>query len=268
MFGLKVPTGAEVDVEIRLSLARGAPFVVWDGSPDASDADVTGDILANRNALAYLWSAIDRGKLRPDDMGYVCVPARVVATQQDEVVFDEKVSIGLTMPPKGSDGAMSSQQLQRDILALLATAIGAIQKAACDAIEKVTSASANALKDVATANLKAMEKAHEAMRDTSTASTAALKDVAAANLKAMEKAHEALTTVATSADKLTGLAEKIFDDSRDRAAALVHEARKAATATKPESPMAEQVKDIRAMTDLMMMVKSITEDKSDGGSKK
>lgn len=268
MFGLKIPSGAEVSVEVRFSLARGAPLVAWDGSPDASDADVTGDILANRNAVAYLWSAIDRGKLKSDEMGYVSVPARVVAIQRDEVVFDEKVSIGLTMPPKAGDGQMSSYQLQRDILALLTTAIGTIQKASCDAIEKVSSASASAIKDVGAANLKAMEKAHEALSNNSTASTAALKDVAAANLKAMEKAHEALTTVAASADKLTGLTEKIFDDSRERAAALVHEARKGAAAVKPESPMSEQVKDIRAMTELMMMVKSITEDKNDGGSKK
>ena len=65
MFSLKVPPGAEVSVEVRLSLARGKPFVAWDGPPDASDADVTGDILANRNTVAYLWSAVDRGKLAP-----------------------------------------------------------------------------------------------------------------------------------------------------------------------------------------------------------
>ena len=266
MFGLKLPTGAEVSVEVRLTLARGAPLVAWDGPPDASDADVTGDILANRNAVAYLWSAIDRGKLKADDMGYVSVPARVVAIQKEEVVVDERVSIGLTMPPKGGDGPMSSYQLQRDILALISTAIGGMQRAASEAIEKVSSASVTAIKDVAAANLKTMEKAHEALSSTSANSSTALKDVAAANLKTMEKAHEALMAVAASTDKLSGLTDKIFEDSRERAQALVHEVRKGAQSK--QSPLSDGVRDIKAMTDLMMMVKSVTEEPTNGGSKK
>ena len=315
MFGLKVPTGTDVIAEVRFTLTRGGPFVAWDGPPEATDSDVTSDLLASKNVVAYLWAAVDRGKLQADEMGFVSVPARVVALEEGKVFFDEKVMIGLTLPTRPGDSPMSGFQLQREMMALLSSALSTMQKAASEAIEQVSSASiaaiqaasatidkvtaasmsaiqqvstahektmeraqegldhmsaavASAIKEVNAAHQKSLESAHQALGQMTAASSGAIKDVAAANLKAMEKAHEALTTVATSADKLTGLAEKIFDDSRDRAAALVHEARKAATATKPESPMAEQVKDIRAMTDLMMMVKSITEDKSDGGSKK
>jgi hypothetical protein len=98
------------------------------------------------------------------------------------------------------------------------------------------------------------------------ASGSAIKDVGAANLKAMEQAHSALTAVGASADKLTGMADKIFEDSRERAQALVHEVRKAAQ-TK-QSPLSDGVRDIKAMTDLMMMVKSVTEEPTNGGSKK
>ena len=308
MFGLKVPSGADVIAEVRFTLTRGGPFVAWDGSPEATDADVTGDLLASRNVVAYLWAAVDKGKLQADEMGFVSVPARIVALQDGKLFFDEKVAIGLTLPARPGDSPMSGFQLQREMMALLSSALSTMQKAASEAIEQVSAASvaaiqaasaasmsaikevsiahektmeraqegldhmsaavASAIKEVNAAHQKSLESAHQALGQLTAASSGAMKDVGAANLKAMEKAHEALTTVSASADKLTGLAEKIFDDSRERAAALVHEARKAATAAKPESPMAEQVKDIRAMTDLMMMVKSITEDKSDGGSKK
>ena len=64
----------------------------------------------------------------------------------------------------------------------------------------------------------------------------------------MEQAHSALTTVAASADKLTGLADKIFEDSRERAP-LVHEARKARSQGPKQSPLSDSVRDIKAMTD-------------------
>lgn len=315
MFGLKVPTGTDVIVEVRFTLTRGGPFVAWDGPPEATDSDVTGDLLACRNAVAYLWAAVDKGKLQADEMGFVSVPARVVALQDGQVFFDEKVTIGLTLPARPGDSPMSGFQLQREMLALLGTALATMQKAATEAVQQVSSASiaaiqvasatiekisaasmsaiqevssahqktlerahegldhmsasvAGAIKEVNTAHQKALETAHQALELINAASSSAIKDVGAAHLKAMEQAHAALTTVAASADKVTGLADKIFEDSRDRAQALVHEARKGATAAKPESPMAEQVKDLRAMTDLMMMVKSITEDKSDSGPKK
>jgi hypothetical protein len=100
MFGLKVPTGADVIAEVRFTLTRGGPFVAWDGSPEATDADVTGDLLASRNVVAYLWAAVDKGKLQADEMGFVSVPARIVALQDGKPFFDEKVAIGLTLPAR------------------------------------------------------------------------------------------------------------------------------------------------------------------------
>lgn len=332
MFGLKVPTGADVIAEVRFTLTRGGPFVAWDGSPEATDSDVTGDLLGSRNVVAYLWAAVDKGKLQADEMGYVSVPARIVAIQNGKLFFDEKVSIGLTLPARPGDSPLSGFQLQREMLALLSTALSTMQRAASEAIEQVSSASlaaiqaananiekvsaaslvaiqaanadiekvsaasmsaikevsnahqktmeraqeglehmsaavASAIKEMNAAHQKSLESAHQALDHMAAASDSAIKDVGAANLKAMEQAHSALTTVAASADKLTGLADKIFEDSRERAQALVHEARKGAQPAK-QSPLSDSVRDIKAVTDLMMMVKDVTEDKSDGGPKK
>jgi hypothetical protein len=188
--------------------------------------------------------------------------------QGADIISDDRVTIGLTLPPKSGDAQMSSYQLQRELLAMLSSAMSAMQKSASEAIAQVSTAGVNAIREMSAAHSQQMQKSQDALDRVAGHTSAALKDLGTAHHKTLEKAHEALTTVAASADKLTGLADKIFEDSRERAAALVHEARKSATAAKAESPMAEQVKDIRAMTDLMMMVKSITEDKSDGGTKK
>ena len=88
MFGLKVPNGTDVSAEVCLTLTRGGPFVAWDGPPDATDADVTGDLLASRNVVNYLWAAVDRGKLQADEMGFVSVPARIVAVQEGKPFFN------------------------------------------------------------------------------------------------------------------------------------------------------------------------------------
>lgn len=71
--------------------------------------------------------------------------------------------------------------------------------------------------------------------------------------------------VVASTDKLSGLADKIFEDSRDRAAALVHEARKAGQAaqaqTQSKSPLSDGIRDIKEITALMNMMKALAEDK-------
>lgn len=315
MFGLRVPTGADVIAEVRFTLTRGGPFVAWDGPPEATDADVTDDLLASRNVVAYLWAAADKGKLQADEMGFVSVPARVVALQDGKVFFDEKVAIGLTLPARPVDSPMAGFQLQREMLSMLATGLATMQKAASESIQQISSASiaaiqtangtiekvsaasmaaikevsnahektleraheglahmtaavASAIKDINVAHQQALASAHQAIDHIHAASSSAIKDVAAASIKAMEQAHSALTTVAASTDKIAGLADKIFEDSRDRAQALVHEARKGAQQPAKESPMSDSVRDIKAMTDLMMMVKDITEDKSAGGPKK
>ncbi len=268
MFGVKVPTGADVSAEVRFSLSRGAPLVAWYGSPDATDSDVTGDMLASRNVVAYLWAAVDRGKLRADDMGVVSVPARIVAIQNDENILDEKVNISLTLPAKSGDAQMSSYQLQREMLSMMSSTLAAMQKATAEAISDISTAGVNAIKEMAAAHYRSQEKAQETLNHVSANTSAALKELSTSHQKTIEKAHEALTTVATSADKLSGLADKIFEDSRERAAALVHEVRRGAQAQKSSSPISDSVKDIKTAAELVMFFKAATEDKDHGGNKK
>ena len=217
MFKIKVPGGADVTAEIRLTLARGGPFIAWEGAPDATDADVTGDMLASRNVVDYLWAAVERGKLQADDLGFVQVPARVVAVQEGKITFEERVTVGLTLPSRHGDAQLSSNQLQREMLAIFSTAMATMAKSANDAI----------------------------------------REVSIAHFKTMEKAHEALTAVAASADKLSGLTDKIFDDSRERAAAMMHELRKNAQAQ--SSPASGGIKDIKDVMELFKVVKTFTE---------
>ena len=227
MFKVKVPGGADVTAEIRLTLTRGGPFTAWTGPPDATDDDVTGDMLASRNVVEYLWAAVERGKLQADEIGYVQVPGRVVAVQEGKITFEEKVTIGLTLPARHGDAQMSVPQLQREMLAIFATAMSTMAKSANDTI----------------------------------------RDVSTAHFKTLEKAHEALTAVAASTDKLSGLADKISEDSRDRAVALVHEARKGSQAaqTQAKSPLSDGLRDIKELTSLMNMLKSFAEEKDPFG---
>ena len=44
-----------------------------------------------------------KGKLQADEMGFVSVPARIVALQTGKVFFDDKVNIALTLPARPGD---------------------------------------------------------------------------------------------------------------------------------------------------------------------
>lgn len=163
MFGLRIPNGADTVVQIRLTLSRGRPPVVWQGSPDDSDDAVTAGLLAKQNVAAYLWAALHRGKLQEDDLGFTRIPARVVAMRHSEIVFDERVSIPLMMPPRNSPAPPPSYQAQRDVLAIVETALNTMQRNASETIAQVSIASINALREINAAQAASMEQAQQTL---------------------------------------------------------------------------------------------------------
>ncbi len=163
MFGLKIPSGADTVVQIRLTVSRGRPPVVWQGSPDHSDDAVTADLLAKQNVAAYLWAALNRGKLQEDDLGFAHIPARVVAMRHGEIVFAERVSIPLMMPPRASPTPTPDDQAQRDMLTMVETALSTMQRHASEAIAQVSIASINALREINAAQAASMERAQQTL---------------------------------------------------------------------------------------------------------
>lgn len=252
MFNLRVPQGSDVQVEVRLGLRSGPTFTAWEGSPDATDNDVINDMLANRSTLSYLWHAVDKSRLTIDDMNYVQVPARIVAIQDKEITFDEKIRIGLTLPPRNADHnqPISNQALLKELIGVFVNSLTSTHKAQSEALEKLGSAMTSAIKDISLS--------------TQSTTATAIKEIAVAHQHSMEKAHDALKAVVASSDKLSGLADKIFEDSRDKGAALVHESRKNA---KVAQTVGEQCRDFKSVVDLGLSIKSITEDNGNGGKK-
>mgnify|MGYP000850400714 CR=1 FL=1 len=170
----------------------------------------------------------------------------------------------LVLPSEQTDRDLASHQLLREFMSLCTTAILGMQKTATDAIATVTDHSASALREVAVASKDLHKAGSDAMSTVSGQGTTVLRDMASAHQQTLKQAHDALTTIAQSADKLSGLADKIFDDSRERAAALVHEVRKNGQAGPKVS---DGLKDLKNVTKLMMTFKAVTEDKDHGGKK-
>lgn len=264
MFGVRVPAAADVRVEIRVVLGRGTPHAIWEGTADCKDADIANEILENKNTVAYLWKGVEKGRLKADELGLYAVPVRIVATQGKEIVVDERATVPLVLPSEQADRDLASHQLLREFMSLCTTAILGMQKTATDAIATVTDHSATALREVAVASKDLHKAGSDAMSTVSGQGTTVLRDMASAHQTTLKQAHDALTTIAQSADKLSGLADKIFDDSRERAAALVHEVRKNGQAG---SKVSDGLKDLKSVADLMMTFKAVTEDKDHGGKK-
>jgi predicted transcriptional regulator len=137
--------------------------VVWQGSPDHSDDAVTAGLLAKQNVAAYLWAALNRGKLQEDDLGFTRIPARVVAMRHGEIVFDERVSIPLMMPRRGAPAPTPSYHAQRDMLTIVETALSTMQRNASEAIAQVSIASINALREINAAQVASMERAQQTL---------------------------------------------------------------------------------------------------------
>lgn len=85
-----------------------------------------------------------------------------------------------------------------------------------------------------------------------------IKEIHSTSVDAMAKIADAVGKVAQSTDKLSGLAEKIFTDSSDRTAALLHEVRNSQKAANTQ----DGIKQIKQLFELLQYLKSFgNEDK-------
>lgn len=109
MFGKTLPDGSAITAQIKLRLGSGHPILAWSGAPNTKDEQVIKDISSNENISKYLYRAIGKNKIKPDEYGSVIVPAYLLAVDDEVTIEEHQIEMTLTMvSPEKSDTGQSA----------------------------------------------------------------------------------------------------------------------------------------------------------------
>lgn len=90
-FGVDIPRSADISIKIRFIAGRGKPFVAWEGSAAANEAEVYEEICKSTLVRAYIKRATEGRRLRPDDEGAYKIPAKLTCFDDGQMI-DEKTT--------------------------------------------------------------------------------------------------------------------------------------------------------------------------------
>lgn len=93
LFGVETPLSSNVTIKVRFITGRGQPFVAWQGSADANEADVLQAICESPIVCAYIKKSLNNKRIKPDEDGAFRIPAKVVCIEDGQVVKDEATTV-------------------------------------------------------------------------------------------------------------------------------------------------------------------------------
>lgn len=92
-FGIETPRASNVTVKVRFITGRGQPFIAWQGSADANEADVLQAICESPIVCSYIKKAVQNKRLKPDEDGAFKIPAKIVCIEDGQIVKDEPTTV-------------------------------------------------------------------------------------------------------------------------------------------------------------------------------
>jgi len=119
-FNVDIPRSSEITVKIRFVTGRGQPFIAWQGSSDANEAEALEAICHSQMVSAYLKKSMQSKRLKPDDDGAFRVPVKISWYALNQRV-DEKDS-EITVYPlwnSGTDEGRSENFVALDVIRTL-----------------------------------------------------------------------------------------------------------------------------------------------------
>jgi len=93
LFGVEVPQSSEILVKIRFITGRGQPFIAWQGSSDANEAEVLEDLCKSPLVCSYIKRAVNNRRLRADENGAYKIAAKIICYESGQVILESPTEI-------------------------------------------------------------------------------------------------------------------------------------------------------------------------------
>lgn len=108
-FGVDIPRSSDIVVKIRFVTGRGQPFIAWQGTADANEAEALETICHSQMVNIYIKKSLQSKRLKPDDDGAFRIPVKISWFALNQKV-DEKDSEIMVYPLWNGEGEGKSSE--------------------------------------------------------------------------------------------------------------------------------------------------------------
>lgn len=98
-FGEEIPRSPDSTVKIRFITGRGQPFVAWQGSGEANEAEVLREICESPIVCAYIKKAVANKRLKADENGAFCIPVKILVYDMEQCIYQSDKPREITIFP-------------------------------------------------------------------------------------------------------------------------------------------------------------------------
>ncbi len=189
-FSVDIPRSADISVKIRFIAGRGKPFVAWEGSAAANEAEVYEEICKSALVRAYIKRASDSKRIKPDDEGAYKIPAKLTCYDDGQMI-DEK-STEISVYPVEDDSEESSSSAQVTALEVIKTLTESLaqreehMQRMVDQVSKMHESYEKAVTTISKHSLETMDKVSNHAAAAFSAAAAPFADMSKSLVKAID----------------------------------------------------------------------------------
>ena len=206
-FGVEVPRSSNITVKVRFVTGRGQPFVAWQGSADANEADVLQAICESPIVCSYIKKAAANKRLKPDEDGAFRIPAKIVCIEDGQVVKEDPTVVIVYPLWNGGDAESMSggNVIALDVIKTLVDSVTNKEehlKHLIDTTSKLQDSYQKAIAAVSQHSLSAMDKVSGHASGAFSAAAAPFADMSKSLVKALDDSRSQSANSAKEANEL------------------------------------------------------------------
>ena len=204
-FGVDVPQSSEVTIKIRFIAGRGKPFVAWEGSAGANEAEVQEEICRSSLVCSYIKRAAENNRLKPDEDGVYRVPAKMAFYDSGQLLDEKSTEIPIYPIESSQSNSASADTTALEVIKTMAESLTAREEHMQRMVEQVSrmhESYEKAIAAISKNSLDAMDKVSSHAATAFSAAAAPFADMSKSLVKAVDDCRTQSTNSAKEAHDL------------------------------------------------------------------
>lgn len=206
LFGVDIPKSSEITVKIRFITGRGQPFIAWQGSTDANEAEVLEEMCKSPLVCAYIKKATANRRIKPDENGAYRISAKVICYESGQAIHEGPTEI--TIYPIGPDESTEASAKDAVTLDVIRTLVESITQREqqlnqiADHVTKLQDSYQKAISAISQHSLSAMDKVSNHAATAFSAAASPFAEMGKSLVKALDDSRSHSATNAKESNEL------------------------------------------------------------------
>lgn len=114
-FGEEIPRSPDSTVKIRFITGRGQPFIAWQGSGEANEAEVLQEICESPIVCTYIKKAVANKRLKADENGAYVIPIKILVYDMEQCIYQSEKPREITIFPLDTGTEIDKETANRSV---------------------------------------------------------------------------------------------------------------------------------------------------------